>query len=139
MAEAFAEKGYKIVSGGTDNHLMLIDLRTKFPELTGKVAEKELGKADITINKNMVPFDSRSPFQTSGIRIGTPAITSRGFVEKDMESIVNLIDMVLNNAASHLDLIAGKTEEGREEYEEVLAAVRRQVRMKVTGMPLNRY
>ena len=87
----------------------------------------------------MVPFDSRSPFQTSGIRIGTPAITSRGFVEKDMESIVNLIDMVLNNAASHLDLIAGKTEEGREEYEEVLAAVRRQVRMKVTGMPLNRY
>ena len=139
MAEAFAEKGYKIVSGGTDNHLMLIDLRTKFPELTGKVAEKELGKADITINKNMVPFDSRSPFQTSGIRIGTPAITSRGFVEKDMESIVNLIDMVLNNAASHFDLIAGKTEEGREEYEEVLAAVRRQVRMKVTGMPLNRY
>ena len=139
MAESFAEKGYKIVSGGTDNHLMLIDLRTKFPELTGKVAEKELGKADITINKNMVPFDSRSPFQTSGIRIGTPAITSRGFVEKDMESIVNLIDMVLNNAASHLDLIAGKTEEGREEYEEVLAAVRRQVRMKVTGMPLNRY
>ena len=139
MAEAFAEKGYKIVSGGTDNHLMLIDLRTKFPELTGKVAEKELGKADITINKNMVPFDSRSPFQTSGIRIGTPAITSRGFVEKDMESIVNLIDMVLNNAASHLDLIAGKTEEGREEYEEVLTAVRRQVRMKVTGMPLNRY
>ena len=139
MAEAFTEKGYKIVSGGTDNHLMLIDLRTKFPDLTGKVAEKELGKADITINKNMVPFDSRSPFQTSGIRIGTPAITSRGFVEKDMEFIVGLIDTVLTNAAEHLDLIAGKTEEGRQEYEEVLSSVRRQVRMKVTGMPLNKY
>lgn len=139
MAEAFAEKGYKIVSGGTDNHLMLIDLRTKFPDLSGKVAEKELGKADITINKNMVPFDSRSPFLTSGIRIGTPAITSRGFVEKDMEFIVGLIDAVLTNAAGHLDLIAGKTEEGREQYEEVLANVRRQVRMKVTGMPLNKY
>lgn len=139
MAEAFAEKGYKIVSGGTDNHLMLIDLRTKFPDLSGKVAEKELGKADITINKNMVPFDSRSPFLTSGIRIGTPAITSRGFVEKDMEFIVGLIDTVLTNAAEHLDLIAGKTEEGREQYEEVLANVRRQVRMKVTGMPLNKY
>ena len=139
MAEAFTEKGYKIVSGGTDNHLMLIDLRTKFPDLTGKVAEKELGKADITINKNMVPFDSRSPFQTSGIRIGTPAITSRGFVEKDMEFIVGLIDTVLTNAVEHLDLIAGKTEEGRQEYEEVLSSVRRQVRMKVTGMPLNKY
>ena len=136
MAEAFSEKGYKIVSGGTDNHLMLIDLRTKFPDLSGKVAEKELGKADITINKNMVPFDTRSAFQTSGIRIGTPAITSRGFVEKDMEFIVNLIDTVLSNAAAHLDLISGKTEEGKEEYEEVLAAVRRQVRM---NMPLNRY
>lgn len=139
MAEAFTEKGYKIVSGGTDNHLMLIDLRTKFPDLSGKVAEKELGKADITINKNMVPFDSRSAFQTSGIRIGTPAITSRGFVEKDMEFIVGLIDTVLTNAAEHLDLIAGKTEEGKEQYEEVLANVRRQVRMKVTGMPLNKY
>ncbi|MBO8486097.1 MAG: serine hydroxymethyltransferase [Bacteroidetes bacterium] len=139
MAEAFTEKGYKIVSGGTDNHLMLIDLRTKFPDLTGKVAEKELGKADITINKNMVPFDSRSRFQTSGIRVGTPAITSRGFVEKDMEFIVSLIDTVLSNAAAHLDLIAGKTEEGKAEYEEVLSSVRKQVRMKVTGMPLNRY
>ena len=139
MAESFATRGYKIVSGGTDNHLMLIDLRTKFPELTGKVAEKELGKADITVNKNMVPFDSRTPFQTSGIRVGTPAITSRGFVEKDMEFIVNLIDQVLTNAAAHLDLIAGKTEEGREAYEETLAAVRKQVRMKTNGMPLNRY
>ena len=139
MADAFVSRGYKIVSGGTDNHLMLIDLRTKFPELTGKVAEKELGKADITVNKNMVPFDSRTPFQTSGIRVGTPAITSRGFVEKDMEFIVNLIDQVLTNAANNLDLIAGKTEEGREAYEEVLTAVRKQVRMKTNGMPLNRY
>ena len=139
MAESFTEKGYKIVSGGTDNHLLLIDLRTKFPELTGKVAEKELVKADITVNKNMVPFDSRSPFQTSGIRVGTPAITSRGFVEKDMEFIVNLIDQVLTNAANNLDLIAGKTEEGREAYEEVLANVRKLVRMKTTGMPLNKW
>ena len=139
MEEAFKTRGYKIVSGGTDNHLLLIDLRTKFPELTGKVAEKELGKADITVNKNMVAFDTRSPFQTSGIRVGTPAITSRGFVEKDMELIVNLIDMVLTNAAAHLDLIAGKTEEGREEYEAVLDKVKKQVRMKTNGMPLNRY
>ena len=139
MAEAFKSRGYKIVSGGTDNHLLLIDLRTKFPELSGKVAEKELGKADITLNKNMVPFDSRSPFLTSGVRVGTPAITSRGFVEKDMEFIVNLIDKVLTNAAANLDLIAGKTEEGREAYEEVLSSVRKQVRMKTNGMPLNRY
>ena len=139
MADSFKTRGYKIVSGGTDNHLMLIDLRTKFPELTGKVAEKELGKADITVNKNMVPFDSRSPFQTSGIRVGTPAITSRGFVEKDMEFIVNLIDIILNNAANNLDLISGKTEEGREAYEEVLETVKKQGRMKTYGMPLNRY
>ena len=139
MAEAFVSRGYKIVSGGTDNHLMLIDLRTKFPELTGKVAEKELVKADITVNKNMVPFDSRTPFQTSGIRVGTPAITSRGFVEKDMDFIVGLIDQVLANAAANLDLIAGKTEEGREAYEETLATVRKQVRMKTNGMPLNRW
>ena len=139
MAEAFRNRGYKIVSGGTDNHLLLIDLRTKYPDLTGKVAEKELGKADITINKNMVPFDSRTPFQTSGIRVGTPAITSRGFIEKDMEFIVNLIDTILANAAGHLDLIAGKTEEDREAYEEVLDKVRKQVRMKTNGMPLNKY
>ena len=87
----------------------------------------------------MVPFDSRSPFQTSGIRVGTPAITSRGFIAKDMEFIVNLIDMVLTNAATHLDLIAGKTEEGREEYEKVISTVKKQVRMKTNGMPLNRY
>ena len=87
----------------------------------------------------MVPFDSSSPFQTSGIRVGTPAITSRGFVAKDMEFIVNLIDMVLSNAAAHLDLIAGKTEEGRETYEDVITTVKKQVRMKTNGMPLNRY
>lgn len=139
MANAFALKGYKVVSGSTDNHLILIDLRTKFPDLTGKVAEKELVKADITVNKNMVPFDSRSPFQTSGIRIGTPAITSRGFVEKDMEQIVDMIDVVLTNASKHLDLIAGKTEEGREEYEAVIATIKKQVRMKTAGMPLNKY
>ena len=138
MAEAFVSRGYKIVSGGTDNHLMLIDLRTKFPELTGKVAEKELVKAEITVNKNMVPFDSRSPFQTSGIRVGTPAITSRGFVEKDMEFIVNLIDKVLANAAANLELIAGNTEEGREAYEKVISDVKKQVRMKTNGMALYR-
>lgn len=97
MAKAFMEKGYKIVSGGTDNHCILIDLRDKFPDLTGKVAEKALVSADITVNKNMVPFDSRSPFQTSGIRIGTPAITTRGLKEKDMTLIVEWIDTVLNN------------------------------------------
>ena len=139
MAEEFAKRGYKIVSGGTDNHLMLIDLRTKFPDLSGKVAEKELGKADITVNKNMVPFDSRSPFLTSGIRIGTPAVTSRGFDEKDMEIIVELIDKVLVNAAAHLDLIAGKTEEGKAGYDAVLAEVKKEVRMRTNGMPLNKY
>ena len=139
MAESFSERGYKVVSGGTDNHLMLIDLRTKFPDLTGKVAEKELVRADITVNKNMVPFDSRSPFQTSGIRVGTPAITSRGLVEKDMDFIVDLIDTVLSSAAAHLDLVTGKSEEGREEYEDVLDTVKKKVRMKMSGMPLNRW
>ena len=139
MSEAFTAKGYKVVSGGTDNHLMLIDLRTKFADLTGKIAEKELVKADITLNKNMVPFDSRSPFQTSGIRVGTPAVTSRGLLEKDMEFIVNLIDTVLTSAAAHLDYVTGKSEEGKEEHEAVLEAVRKQVRMKMNGLPLNRY
>ncbi|MBQ7389391.1 MAG: serine hydroxymethyltransferase [Paludibacteraceae bacterium] len=96
MAKAFVEKGYKIISGGTDNHCMLVDLRTKFPELTGKVAEKALVAADITTNKNMVPFDSRSPFQTSGLRFGTPAITTRGLKEAEMDIIVDLIDDVLS-------------------------------------------
>ena len=103
MAKAFIDRGYKIVSGGTDNHLMLIDLRTKFPDLTGKVAEKTLVRADITVNKNMVPFDSRTPFTTSGIRVGTPAITSRGLVEKDMEAIVELIDEVLSDVFYELE------------------------------------
>ncbi|MBK6345716.1 MAG: serine hydroxymethyltransferase [Bacteroidales bacterium] len=97
MAKAFVDKGYHVISGGTDNHLMLIDLRSKFPELTGKVAENTLVKADITINKNMVPFDSRSPFTTSGIRVGTPAITTRGLKEAHMPVIVDLIDEVLSN------------------------------------------
>ena len=95
MAQAFIDKGYKIISGGTDNHCMLLDLRTKLPELTGKVAEKALVAADITTNKNMVPFDSRSAFQTSGLRFGTPAITTRGLKEDEMPAIVELIDRVL--------------------------------------------
>jgi len=97
MAKAFADKGYNVVSGGTDNHIVLVDLRSKFPDLTGKVAEKMLVEADITTNKNMVPFDSRSPFQTSGLRFGTPAITTRGAKEELMGEIVELIDTVLSN------------------------------------------
>jgi glycine hydroxymethyltransferase len=95
MAAAFTEKGYEIISGGTDNHLMLIDLRNK--NITGKQAENSLVKADITINKNMVPFDDKSPFVTSGIRVGTAAITSRGMKEAQMKKIVNLIDKVIMN------------------------------------------
>lgn len=106
MAAALSARGYKLISGGTDNHCILIDLRTKFPDLTGKVAEKALVEADITANKNMVPFDSRSPFQTSGIRLGTPAITTRGVKEDKMETIVELIDTVLSNVDNH-DVIAG--------------------------------
>lgn len=121
MAQAFINKGYHVVSGGTDNHLMLIDLRSKFPDLTGKVAEKTLVLADITVNKNMVPFDSRSPFQTSGIRVGTPAITSRGLVEKDMAVIVDMVDKVLSNI----------------DNPEVLAKVKEQARSIMTGRPLN--
>lgn len=121
MAESFIERGYKVVSGGTDNHLMLIDLRSKFPNLTGKVAEKVLVSADITVNKNMVPFDSRSPFQTSGIRVGTPAVTSRGLLEKDMPFIVELVDKVLSNI----------------DNETIIAEVREQVRKKMHGLPLN--
>ena len=97
MAQAFIDKGYKVVSDGTDNHSMLIDLRTKFPDLTGKVAEKALVSADITVNKNMVPFDSRSPFQTSGIRVGTPAISTRGAKEALMGEVVEMLDTVLAN------------------------------------------
>lgn len=97
MAQALVDKGYKVVSGGTDNHCILVDLRTKFPDLTGKVAEKVLVESDITANKNMVPFDTRSPFQTSGIRLGTPAITTRGAKEDFMGEIVEMIDTVLSN------------------------------------------
>jgi glycine hydroxymethyltransferase len=95
MAEALVAKGYKLISGGTDNHLMLIDLSNK--NITGKLAEEALGKADITVNKNMVPFDKRSPFVTSGIRVGTAAITTRGLKEKHMEKIVDFIDDVIKN------------------------------------------
>ena len=97
MAQAFTEKGYKIVSGGTDNHLMLIDLRTKFPEISGKKVENTLVLSHITVNKNMVPFDTRSPFITSGLRVGTPAITTRGLKEEHMGEIVDLIDQVISN------------------------------------------
>jgi len=97
MAQAFVNKGYKVISGGTDNHSMLIDLRTKVPEITGKEVENILVKADITVNKNMVPFDSRTPFKTSGLRVGTPAITTRGLKEDQMFPIVNMIDDVIMN------------------------------------------
>ena len=120
MAQAFTDNGYKVISGGTDNHSMLIDLRTKFPELTGKVAEKVLVAADITTNKNMVPFDSRSPFQTSGLRFGTPAITTRGAKEDLMPVIVEWIDRVLSNV----------------ENEAVIAEVRAEVNKKMEEYPL---
>jgi glycine hydroxymethyltransferase len=97
MANALTNKGYKVISEGTDNHLMLVDLRSKFPDLTGKQAEKALVEADITTNKNMVPFDSRSPFLTSGLRFGTAAVTTRGLKEVDMEYIVLFIDKILTN------------------------------------------
>ncbi len=96
MAEAFVKRNYQLISGGTDNHMMLIDLRNK--GITGKDAEKALGLAEITVNKNMVPFDDKSPFVTSGIRVGTPAITTRGLVEEDMELVVDLIDRALHAA-----------------------------------------
>lgn len=110
MAKRFVEKGYNIVSGGTDNHCMLIDLRSKFPELTGKKAENTLVLADITINKNMVPFDSRSPFQTSGIRVGTPAITTRGLKEEEIVKVVDLIDRVLSNIESEAEILNVRSE-----------------------------
>ena len=120
LSAALSARGYKIISGGTDNHLMLVDLRTKFPELTGKVAEKALVAADITANKNMVPFDSRSAFQTSGLRFGTPAITTRGLKEDKMEYIAELIDRVLADA----------------ENEENIAAVRKDVNALMANYPL---
>lgn len=123
MAQALVDKGYKIISGGTDNHCMLVDLRTKFPELTGKVAEKVLVDADITANKNMVPFDSRSPFQTSGIRLGTPAITTRGAKEELMGEIVEMIDTVLSNP----------------EDEKMIASVREKVNKTMEEYPMFAY
>ena len=110
LAEAFVSRGYNIISGGTDNHLILVDLRTKFPELTGKVAEKALVAADITTNKNMVPFDSRSAFQTSGLRFGTPAITTRGVKEDQMDVIVALIDRVLSDPENEANIAAVRAE-----------------------------
>lgn len=123
MAQALVDKGYKIISGGTDNHCMLVDLRTKFPDLTGKVAEKVLVEADITANKNMVPFDSRSPFQTSGIRLGTPAITTRGAKEEHMGPIVEMIDTVLSNP----------------ENPAVIASVREKVNSMMADFPMFAY
>ena len=108
MASELVKRGYDIISGGTDNHLMLIDLRSK--GLTGKIAEAALGEADITINKNMVPFDDKSPFVTSGMRVGTAAITTRGLVESDMERIVDLIDQTLSNSNDMKKLFAIKQE-----------------------------
>jgi glycine hydroxymethyltransferase len=108
MAKTFLDKGYSISSGGTDNHCMLIDLRNK--NLTGKKAEESLIKADITVNKNMVPFDDKSPFVTSGIRIGTPAVTTRGLKEKDMVKIVELIDTVLMNSENEIKIASVKKE-----------------------------
>ncbi|MBN1597713.1 MAG: serine hydroxymethyltransferase [Bacteroidales bacterium] len=120
MAESFIERGYNVVSGGTDNHSMLIDLRSKVPDVTGKQVENTLVLADITVNKNMVPFDSRSPFQTSGIRVGTPAITTRGVKQDVIAQIVELIDMVITNI----------------ENETVIADVRKKVNELMSAYPL---
>jgi glycine hydroxymethyltransferase len=97
MAKAFMSRGYNVISGGTDNHLMLIDLRTKFPDISGKKVENTLVLSHITVNKNMVPYDSRSPFLTSGLRVGTPAVTTRGLRDDHMDIIVDLIDEVISN------------------------------------------
>ncbi len=118
LAQALIDMGYNIVSGGTDNHCILVDLRSKFPDLTGKVAEKALVQADITANKNMVPFDSRSPFQTSGIRLGTPAITTRGAKEPLMLEIAEMIDTVLRNPESveNIDAVRAKVNATMQPY-----------------------
>ena len=120
LAKALKDKGYKVVSGGTDNHCVLLDLRENFPELTGKAAERALVEADITANKNMVPYDSRSPFQTSGIRLGTPAITTRGADVIMMTVVADLIDEVLRNA----------------DNPEAIASVREQVNAMMAPMPI---
>ena len=147
MCAEFLRRGYKVVSGGTDNHLMLIDLRGKFDEVTGRIAEQQLERAAITLNKNMVPFDTRSPFQTSGFRIGTPAVTSRGFVEKDMVDIVALIDEVLSSCAKHIDALSvkkgeeltGAQQSSLAEHEALLEDVKRRVYQMTAGVPLNKY
>ena len=147
MCAEFLRRGYKVVSGGTDNHLMLIDLRGKFDEVTGRIAEQQLELAAITLNKNMVPFDTRSPFQTSGFRIGTPAVTSRGFVERDMVDIVALIDEVLSSCAKHIDALSVKKGEeltaaqkaSLAEHQAVLEDVKRRVHQMTAGVPLNKY
>ena len=123
LAEELTRRGFTIVSGGTDNHSMLVDLRSKYPDLTGKVAENALVAADITVNKNMVPFDSRSAFQTSGIRLGTPAITTRGAKEDLMVEIAGMIEEVLNDP----------------ENEAVIAAVRAHVNETMKQYPLFAY
>ena len=147
MCDEFIKRGYKIVSGGTDNHLMLVDLRGKYEQVNGRVAETQLEKAGITVNKNMVPFDTRSAFQTSGIRVGTPAVTSRGFCEKDMLSIVELIDEVLASCDKHIEALSLKKADvptaeqlkSLEEHNEVLESVRKKVNQLTAGVPLNRY
>ncbi len=113
MADAFLQRGYHVVSGGTDNHSMLIDLRGKVPQISGKAVEKALEKADITLNKNMVPFDTRSPFLASGIRVGTPAITTRGLTDEHMDLVVELIDRVVMNIEDDLaiDLVRREVNE----------------------------
>ena len=123
LADELVKRGFTIVSGGTDNHSMLVDLRSKYPDLTGKVAENALVAADITVNKNMVPFDTRSAFQTSGIRLGTPAITTRGAKEDLMVLIAELIEEVLNAP----------------EDEQVIASVRQRVNEKMKDYPLFAY
>ncbi len=147
MCDEFLRRGYKVVSGGTDNHLMLVDLRGKFEEVSGRVAETQLERAAITVNKNMVPFDSRTPFQTSGIRIGTPAITSRGFIERDMVEIVALIDEVLTSCAEHIGALTLKKADTPspeqlselEEHAKSLDGIRKRVNQMTAGVPLNRY
>jgi glycine hydroxymethyltransferase len=120
LAQALIDRGFFICSGGTDNHSMLVDLRTKYPDLTGKVAEKALVAADITANKNMVPFDTRSAFQTSGIRLGTPAMTTRGAKEDLMLLIAEMIETVLNDP----------------ENDQVIASVREKVNSIMKDYPI---
>jgi len=118
LAAAMVNRGYSIISGGTDNHMMLIDLRSKSDDLTGKLAEKTLEKCEITINKNTVPFETRSPFVTSGIRLGTSAITTRGLKELDMETLANWIDKALTNHENEemLNQIKGEVKAFMKDY-----------------------